>query len=108
MPAGFGPPSLAANAEREFSFSNSVSGCSIFLATAAVLNVTVVPPGPLAYLSVWPSGGARPLVSTLNAFTGQVTANMAIVPLGFQDGLRFYAFNSTDLVVDAMGYFAPF
>ena len=45
-----------------------------------VLNATVVPVGELIYLSLWPNGAALPNVSTLNAFDGAITSNMAIVP----------------------------
>jgi hypothetical protein len=34
------------------------------------------------YLSAWPAGTAQPLVSTLNAYKGQVVANAAIIPAG--------------------------
>ncbi len=45
-----------------------------------VLNATVVPPGSLDYLTLWPAGEAQPYVSTLNALDGAITSNMAIVP----------------------------
>ena len=35
---------------------------------------------PLGYLTLWPDGGNQPGVSTLNAFDGAITSNMAIVP----------------------------
>jgi len=34
------------------------------------LNMTVVTPGPLIYLTTWPQGLPQPLVSTLNSFRG--------------------------------------
>src|ERR1019366_3557809 len=49
-------------------------------AQAFVLNATVVPPGPLGFLSLWPDGQNQALVSTLNAYDGAVTSNLAIVP----------------------------
>ena len=49
-------------------------------AQAYVFNATVVPPGPLGYLTLWPDGGSQPVVSTLNALDGAITSNMAIVP----------------------------
>jgi hypothetical protein len=49
-------------------------------AQALVLNATVVPPGPLSFLTLWPQGTPQPLVSTLNAGDGAVTSNLAIVP----------------------------
>ncbi len=78
-------------------------------ATAYSFNVTVLPAqGSLDYLTVWPQGGARPVVSTLNDNTGTVVANAAIVPAGNNRTTAFYAHNhNTDLLVDVDGYFAP-
>ena len=50
------------------------------VAQAFVLNATVIPPGSLGYLTLWPYGQPKPLVSTLNAADGSITNNMAIVP----------------------------
>jgi len=69
--------------------------------------VTVVPQGPLAYLTAWPTGQTQPLVSTLNSFDGTTLANAAIVPAGTNGSASFYASNTTDLVIDINGYFAP-
>ena len=47
------------------SFAIPQSACGIpDTALAYSLNVTVVPQGPLSYLTLWPTGQARPLVST--------------------------------------------
>jgi hypothetical protein len=75
-------------------------------AQAYSLNFTVVPQGPLGYLSVWPSGQAQPLVSTLNSPTGAIVANAAIVPAGTNGSIDVFATNATDLVLDVNGYFA--
>ncbi len=65
----FGGPTLGSNSLRTFPIPQS--GCSIpATAQAYSLNVTVVPKGPLAYLSLWPTGQTQPLVSTLNSFGG--------------------------------------
>lgn len=84
------------------------SPCNIPSTAAAYsFNVTVVPHGPLSYLSVWPTGQAQPVVSTLNSDDGRVKANAAIVPAGQNGGVNFYATNDTDLVLDIDGYFVP-
>lgn len=75
------------------------------VASAVVVNATVVPPGVLGYLSLWPDGQSQPLVSTLNS-DGSVTSNMAIVPMG-GGAIDAFASNPTHLVVDVTGYFAP-
>jgi len=76
-------------------------------AQAYSLNVTAVPRGPLGFLTIWPSNQSQPLVSTLNAPTGQVVANAAIVRAGTSGDLSVFASNDTDLVIDVNGYFAP-
>jgi hypothetical protein len=66
----------------------------------------VVPHGFFGYLSVWPTGQDQPLVSTLNAYGGQFTANAAIVPVGTGGQISTYVTHDTDLVIDINGYFA--
>jgi hypothetical protein len=84
------------------------SGCGVpASAQAYSVNVTAVPPGPLAFVTIWPAGQTRPVVSTLNSFDGQVVANAAIVPAGINGAINVYASNNTDIVVDINGYFAP-
>ena len=75
---------------------------------AYVFNATVVPSGALAYLTLWPQGAAQPTVSTLNALDGAITSNMAIVPTSNTE-ISAYASgpNSTQLILDISGYFAP-
>jgi hypothetical protein len=72
--------------------------------------MTVVPSGPLGFISAWPSGNPQPGASTLNAPTGTVVANAAIIPAGgagTNGGVRVVATNPTDLIIDIDGYFAP-
>ncbi len=76
------------------------------LAQAYVLNATVVPPGPFGYLTMWPDGGTRPLVSTLNAVDGAIASNMAIVPTN-NGKVDAYATGLTQLILDISSYFAP-
>jgi len=71
------------------------------------LNFTSVPRGPLGFLTAWPAGQTQPLVSTLNAPTGAVTANAAIVPAGANGDISIFVTNTSDLVIDVNGYFAP-
>ncbi len=75
-------------------------------AQAYVLNATVVPPGALGYLTLWPDGNDQPLVSTLNAVDGSITSNMAIVPT-VNGSIDAYASALTQLILDISSYFAP-
>jgi hypothetical protein len=77
-------------------------------AQAYALNFTAVPKSSrLAYLTVWPTGQAQPIVSTLNATTGAVTANAAIVPVGSNGQVSVYSTDPIDLIIDVSGYYAP-
>ncbi len=83
------------------------SGCNVPGAQAYVFNATVVPNGgPMGYLSLWPDAEGQPVVSTLNAYDGKVTSNMAIVPT-LNGDVDAYAYNSTFLLMDIFSYFAP-
>jgi hypothetical protein len=75
-------------------------------ASAVVVNATVVPTGPLGYLTLWADGQTQPTVATLNASDGAITSNMAIVPM-VDGAIDAFASNPTHLVVDVSGYFAP-
>jgi Putative binding domain, N-terminal len=78
------------------------------LAQAYSLNITAVPSsGTLGYITVSPTGVNRPVVSTLNSPTGTTVANAAIVPGGTAGSVDVFATDTTDLVVDINGYFAP-
>ena len=102
----FGPPSMTAGQTRGFTIP--ASGCNIpATAQAYSLNVTVVPPAGLGYLTIWPAGQSQPVVSTLNSSNGAILANAAIVPAGTGGGVSVFVTDATDLIVDIDGYFAP-
>jgi outer membrane protein assembly factor BamB len=74
---------------------------------AAILNVTVTQPTASGYLTVYPTGGGRPLASSLNFVAGQTVPNLVEVALG--TGGKVSAFNfsgSTHVVMDVAGYVA--
>ena len=85
-------------------------------AKAATVNVTMVGPQRGGYLTIWPFGQTKPIVSTLNANTGEpAIANGAIVPLadpttGFSLSV-YYGTNvtpgtvTTNVILDVTGYF---
>jgi len=105
--APLGGPSLAGGESRNFAIPTA-AGCHIPAgARAYSLNFTTVPKGPLGYITVWPTGPPKPVVSTLNAVTGTVTSNAAIVPAGAGGSIDIFASNATDIVIDINGYFAP-
>ena len=111
FPQGLGaPPLKAGNSRAAFPLLNATT-CfqqvpSDVTVAAYSLNFTAVPHGPLGYLTIWPTGQTQPYVSTLNAPTGAVTANAAIVPAGTNGDIDAYAYNDSDLIIDIDGYFA--
>lgn len=106
-----GGPSLLAQQERDFPLLMNTTCIPQGLNPSAYsLNFTAVPNPSgqhLGYLSVWPAGDPQPVVSTLNNPTGTTVANAAIVPAGQDGKVAVYAYNTTDLLIDINGYFAP-
>jgi hypothetical protein len=105
---GFGPPSLVGLAmARTFRIQSSTTCTIPSVAQAYSFNVTVVPPGFLGFITVFPTGAAQPNASTINDSTGLVLANAAVVAAGTGGSVDVYANNDTDLIVDINGYYAP-
>jgi hypothetical protein len=104
-----GGPYLLNQQPRDFPVLQS--NCNIPPAAQAYsFNYTVIPRNyrPLLFLETWPTGQMQPDVSTLNANTGTVTANAAIVSAGQGGDVEVYpSGNDTDLIIDVNGYFAP-
>ena len=75
-------------------------------AKAYVFNATVIPPAAMPYLTLWPDGEKQPQASTLNAYDGFITSNMAIVPTN-NGAIDAFAAALTQLLMDISGYFAP-
>jgi len=72
---------------------------------AVILNVTVTSPTASGYLTLYPTGVARPLASNLNFVAGQTVPNLVEVALG--SGGKVTAFNSagsTDVIFDVAGW----
>ncbi|MBI4907105.1 MAG: hypothetical protein HY820_25995, partial [Acidobacteria bacterium] len=101
----YGPPQLVANSSRDI---HVLAQCGVPPnARAFSLNITIVPPGYLGYVTVWPTGSTRPLASTLNSWNGRVVANAAVIPAGSNGSVSVYASDATDVVIDINGYFVP-
>ena len=76
--------------------------------SSVVVNITSVDATAPSYLTVWPSGTARPVASTVNPAPGRTTANLAVVPLGVDGSISmFNAAGQVDVVVDVLGWFGP-
>ena len=104
-PSGSGP--IPGGTSESFPIPQE-GGCNIPASAAAYsLNVTVVPSGPLGYLAMYPTGEPKPVVSTMNSFDGRIKATAAIVPAGYQGAVSVYVTNTTNVILDIDGYFAP-
>jgi hypothetical protein len=75
-------------------------------AQAYSLNITVVPPGPLGFLTAYPTGQSLPLAATVNSPQGFIVGNAAIVPAGASGSIDLFVSNATDVVIDINGYYA--
>ena len=75
-------------------------------AGAVALNVTATNPSAPGFLTVWPTGAARPTSSNVNFVAGQTIPNMVVVPLGTDGHLSIFNYaGTTDVVVDVLGWF---
>lgn len=75
-------------------------------AVAALLSVVAVAPTQPGYLSVYPSGQALPLASSLNFAAGEVVPNAVVARLGLGGQVNLYGnAGRTDVVADVAGYF---
>jgi len=110
---------IAANTVRSFHASRvgsnftdqggSATDCGIPANPAAVvMNVVSVRPDAKGYITLFPYGVTQPLSSTVNNVVGADVANETIVKLTVGDVADFsiYAFSGTNVVADAVGYFA--
>lgn len=107
--SGFGGI-MSASVQRNFTIKGvcGVPGT----AKAVSLNVTVVGPTQDGFVSLWPTGGAFPVVSTVNFNAGEpALANGAIVPLAVAtpDLATIYGTGSGSgsihTILDVTGYF---
>ena len=103
----FGGPPISGGTARSFPLAQSGNPCNIPSNVIAYsLNVTVVPQHPLGYLTIWPTGDAQPLVSTVNSPDGRAKANAAIVLAGSpSSAVSVYVSGSTNVILDIDGYF---
>ena len=103
----YGGPALADAGTRTFVLAGQ---CAVPAgATALSINVTVTQPtnGP-GFLTIFPSGTTRPVVSSINYKPGQTRANNAIVPLGAAGGVDVYCgqgAGTVHFILDVNGYF---
>lgn len=82
--------------------------CTIPANAAALTgNLTTVQSGG-GYLTLFPSDAQQPTVASTNYGSNEIINNVFTVGLGAGDGaFKIFALNTTDVVVDVTGYYAP-
>jgi hypothetical protein len=72
---------------------------------AVALNLTATNATEPGFVTAWPSGTPRPIVSNLNVdHAGQTIPNFSVVRLGVGGKVSFYALKRLDLLADVAGY----
>ncbi len=75
-------------------------------ASAVVLTVTIADSAGWGYVTAYPGGSDRPVVSNVNVHrAGQTVANQVIVPLGPDGTVQLYTSVGLHLVADVTGWF---
>ena len=75
--------------------------------SAVVMNVTVTEPTAASFLTVWPAGLARPVISNLNYVAGQTVPNLVTVAVGDAGRVSVYnRFGTAHVVFDVVGFYA--
>ena len=100
---GFGLSTLGQAAPQTLAVS---TGNPVPTSAAAIVgNVTSVNSSLPSFVTVWPSGVARPLASSVNPRPGAAVPNQAYLQLGGNGALDvFNGAGTTDLIVDVFGY----
>ncbi|MBW3651826.1 MAG: hypothetical protein KY458_14770 [Actinobacteria bacterium] len=103
-PYSTGP--IGPGAEREITVAG-VAGVPA-QAGGVVMNATAVAPTASSYLTIYPSGVARPVASNLNVVAGgPPTPNLVIVKLGTGGKVRVYNNSgSVQVILDVAGFFS--
>lgn len=75
-------------------------------ASAVVLNVTATEAAAAGFVTVWPAGLDRPVVSNLNITrASQTIPNLVIVPVGADGNISIFSQSGTQIVVDITGWY---
>ena len=103
-----GGPALSSGVLRNFTVTGQ---CGIPAGVQAISgNITVTQPGGQGHLTLFPTGGSQPVVSSMNFGAGQTRANNVIVSLDLNGRFTVSPFllsGTTHLILDVNGYFAP-
>jgi hypothetical protein len=73
--------------------------------SAVVLNITADQASADGFVTVWPTGRERPVVSNLNVVAGETRANLVVVPVGADGMVSLFTLGGADLIADVAGWF---
>ena len=77
-------------------------------AVSVVMNVTATDTVTPGFVTVYPTGIARPNTSSINNIQpGQTRPNLVTVPLGADGKVTFYSQGTVNLLADIAGYYVP-
>jgi hypothetical protein len=103
---GFHEPNFSDDETRTFSLPNSPDCTGLPFNTGAwSLNVQFRPIAQASYITLFPTGTTRPVVSTLTATPAGFTADAAVVPAGTVGKIDVYCQYAGRLVIDINGYY---
>jgi hypothetical protein len=75
--------------------------------TAVVMNVTVTAPLVAGFVTVWPTGEAKPNASSLNFVSGQTVPNLVMSKVGANGRVSLEVSDgAADMIADVVGYFS--
>jgi len=88
---------------------NNMNGVPLSGADAIVFNVTAIDhTGPDSFLTVYPTGSARPLASNLNFVRGETVPNLVVVRVGANNHVSIYNnAGAVHVAADVQGFFVP-
>ena len=85
----------------------ALAGLPVGQVEAVIVNVTAVDAGGDLFLTVWPSGQARPVSSNLNLRGGQTRPNLVVSKVGADGRIQIATGSSfADVLVDVQGWFS--
>jgi hypothetical protein len=102
----YGGPRLLANTTRNFDIdSGPCTGIPTGVDAYSMNFGAILPDGANSFVTIWPTGSAQPLVSSINPIQGGVVANAAIVPAGTGGQISVFPNTGLHLYGDINGYF---
>ena len=69
-----------------------------------ILNATVISPTAIGFLTIFPAGSTRPVVSDLNYASGEIRPNLVVAKVGTGGKVSLYTSASGHYVFDVAGW----